>query len=349
MAGYQLMPRMLQNSTISKTSISEFTFSSYYPPYWFADACMILSGKGGSQSILNPVLSILVPLLSIFLVVRYFAPAFSSKLSMITGSSAEIKAPIKRKKENGKSFSFFDSIAKLITKPGAEHTGFIFTNKMTGRSRDYKMKVYPSLGYMIVFGFIMLFQKSGGLSNISTSGHMAPMLIFIIYLSSMFLSTALLQLPYSDKFKASWLFFVTPVSSPGMLISGAVKCIIVKFFIPFAIFITALGVVLQGPSIIPNMILGSVNVLAITTFIAYLLFRKIPFSTLQEGTAKGSTFIKSMSIMFGPIGFGVLHWLISGYIWVVILLIPVSLIIPYLLFDGIKKQSWSKLYPDLNI
>ncbi len=349
MAGYQLMPRMIQNSIISKTSISEFTFTSYYPPYWFADACLIFAGKGGNQSLLNPVLSVIVPLFSIFLVVRYFAPAFSRKLSMITGSSAEIKAPVKKNKDNKKTFSFFDTIAKFITKPGAERTGFIFTNKMTGRSRDYKMKVYPSLGYMVVFGLIMAFQKDGSFGNFASSDSVAPMLLFIIYLSSMFLSTALLQLPYTDKFKASWLFFVTPVSSPGLLISGAVKCILVKFFLPLVLFITALGIALQDPSIIPNMILGCVNVLAIATFIAYLSFRKIPFSSQQEGTAKGSTFIKSMAIMIAPVGFGILHWLISGYIWVVIVMLPVSLIIPYLLFDGIKKQSWSKLYPDLSI
>jgi len=346
MAGYQLMPRLIQSSTLSETSLSIVPFIRFYPAYWFAEACLTLAGKGfSSESMISVVLSVMVPLLSIWTVVRYFAPSFSRKLSMISAGSAEQSVSVKTQKDQNNSTSVLEKLAKWLTRTGAEYAGFIFTGRMISRSRDFKMKVYPSLGYLIVLGGILIFKNDMPSEMFSPEKRVMPSMLMIIYISSMFLTTALLQLQYSDKYKASWIFFITPVNTPGQVISGAVKCVLLFYFLPIVLLIFAMGIILQGPAALPNLLLGSVNVLAIATLISYIMVRKLPFSTQQEGTSGGSTFFRTMLLLIIPALFGLVHWLISGFYWVVLLLLLLSAIVPWLVFDEIKKLKWEKLYP----
>jgi len=342
MAAYQLLPKMMQSSTFANASITDIPFMQFYPPFWFADACMLLSGKGFSpESMMSLVLSIIIPLLSIWLVVRVFAPSFNRKLGMITGGTSEQSAPVKRL-DGSRKISLLERMAGFLTKSGAEHAGFIFAGRMMGRSRDFKMKVYPSIGYIVVFGFMMFFQGHS-FSVLPGSSKLALPLLMIIYISSMLLSTAMLQLPYTDKFKASWMFFVTPISKPGLIISGAVKCVMALFFVPLALALIVLGLVLQGPSILPNLLLGCLNVLVIGSVIAYIMVKQLPFSSAQEGAAGGSTFIRSMLLLILPVAFGLVQYFLSGFQWVILLLLLVTAVIPWLVFDEIKKRDWNQL------
>lgn len=346
MAGYQLMPRIIESSTLSNTSLSTLQYIRFYPPFWFAEASLALAGKGMSpEAMISVVLSVLVPFISIWLVVRYFAPSFSRKLSMISANSVEQSVSVKSKKANETKTTLIEKIAGFLTKAGAEYAGFVFTARMIGRSRDFKMRVYPSMGYLLVFGGIMFF-KNDVHAGIMTSGkQIMPSLLMIIYISSMFLTTAILQLQTSDKYKASWIFFITPVKTPGEIISGAIKCVLAFYFLPIVILIMILGLVLQGPFALPNLLLGAVNVMSIAILISYIMVKKLPFSYLQEATAGGSTFIRTMIMLIIPGVFGLVHWFISGYYWVVILLLLISSVVPWLLLDEIKKQKWEKLYP----
>ena len=350
MAGYQLMPRIIESSTLSNTSLSTLPYIRLFPPFWFAEASLALAGKGMSpEAIISVVLSVLVPFISIWLVVRYFAPSFSRKLSMISAGSVEQSVSVKSNKANETKTSLIEKIAKLLTRAGAEYAGFIFTARMISRSRDFKMRVYPSMGYLLVFGGIMFFKNDFNPGVLTSGKQIMPPLLMIIYISSMFLTTAILQLQTSEKHKASWIFFISPVKTPGEIISGAIKCILTFYFLPIVLLIMILGLVLQGPYALPNLLLGAVNVMSIAILISFIMVKKLPFSYLQEGTSGGSTFFRSIFILIIPGIFGLVHWLISGYFWVVILLLLISSVVPWLLLDEIKKQKWEKLYPkDLN-
>jgi len=342
MASYQIMPRMVQSSMLTHVSVSTLPYMQFYPPYWFADACMLLSGNGFSaESMMSLVLSLIIPLLSIWLVVRFFAPSFNKKLGMITGGTSEQSAPVKRL-EGTRRISLLERLAGWFTKPGAEFAGFMFAGRMIGRSRDFKMKVFPSIGYMIVFAGMMLFRDKS-FAGLANGEKVAPMLLMVIYMSSMLLSTAMIQLPYTDKYKASWLFFVAPIERPGFVISGAVKCVMILFFVPLAFALVVLGLVLQGPSVLPNLLLGCLNVLVIGSIIAYIMVKQLPFSTAQEGAAGGSTFIRSMLLLILPGAFGLVHYFLSGFQWVILLLLLITAVIPWLVFDEIKKRDWGSL------
>src|SRR4029078_12967130 len=103
-------------------------------------------------------------------------------------------------------------------------------------------------------------------------------IITALYFSSLLLSMAVTQLVYSEKYKAAWLYFITPVNVPGEIINGAVKAAIVKFFL-FFIFVLAIpGIALAGISFIPNLLLAVINQLVICYVLVYLGNKELPFA-----------------------------------------------------------------------
>jgi len=343
-AGYQILPRLRENSAIAHTSLKDLSYIQYYPPYWFADGCQALAKMDFSGSgLVSLILAILVPIVSIWVVIRFFAPSFNRKLSLITARTEEqSKAAVKTRKK----ISFFrpEKLAALFTKTGSEYMGFLFSWRMMGRSRDFKMKVYPSFGMILVIGIMFIFKApwSGSIASGSVNGMLIMMLAFV-YLSSLLLTAALTNLPYSEKYKASWIFYSAPVESPGKVICGAVKSVMVSIYFPIALILLVVGLVLSGPGILPNMLFGVINVLLIGAVNAYLTVRKLPFSSILDGSANGGTFLKSMLLMILLGVVGVIHWVISGYIWAVISLLLLSLLLIWIIFNEIKALSWDKL------
>src|SRR5436853_104505 len=81
----------------------------------------------------------------LYVVIKYLAPSFNNKLAMINSSdtATEQKRVVTTSVEK---HSYADLLSRIFTRGFAERMGFVFTWKMTSRSRDFKMKVYPSIG-----------------------------------------------------------------------------------------------------------------------------------------------------------------------------------------------------------
>lgn len=345
MAMYQLMPKIINNATIEKIDISSVKGIFLYPPYWFTRMVLVLKGNGETGDFIFLILAFIVPVASIWVVLKYMAPSFSRKMTLITSGAVEKQKSVKENKYAKHKAGFSEWIGRKVTGSGSEFAGFQLASKMVLRSKDFKLRVYPSIGYILVFVIIFLFNRSGSLFN-NDGNNVLPGFLFIIYMSSFVMTTAILQMPYSDKYKASWLFYISPVEKPGLLISGAVKCIVIYFFIPLFFVLSVLSFVLMGVSILPNLLLGFVNLITISTLLAYINVKSLPFSKLQIATSGGSGFIKSLILLVFPAVFGISHFLISGFFWVVIVFIFISMFVPWLIFDGIKNQSWERIKGD---
>jgi ABC-2 type transport system permease protein len=346
-AGYQIIPRI-----VSRLNLDDFTLASkpgiiYYPIYWFANSWNVLQSlQGTSSEIIMATAGFLLPLASLFIVIRYLAPAFNNKLAMINNSAA-IAAPqpatVKTVLKPG--FSYAEFLSKLFTRSHAEKMGFLFTWKMTARSRDFKMKVYPSIGYLIVYVVIMFMNnKRLSLAEIAEQETKGKVIIIsALYFTSLLLTMALNQIIYSEKYKASWIYYVTPVSKPGEVILGGAKAAIFKFYIPLVFFITVAGVVIVGPSILPNIMLGLFNELLIATLLVYIGNKMFPFSLHQNTSAKTGSFMRSLSVLFfsGIIAFG--HYLIYNSTPAVLLCAALSIIATWLMMGSVKNVSWEAI------
>ncbi len=284
--------------------------------------------------------------LVLWIVIRFLAPSFNQKLSLIsnTGSDVTPLVPLtaSTKKTKAKT-GFAEAVAKLITKAGAERAGFLFTWNMMARSRDFKMKVYPSIGYLIVYIFIMGFNaknlKLSDIQNQTSSGRI--ILVIALYFISLIVSMAITQLAYSDKYKAAWFYFITPVSVPGNILNGSVKAAITKFFLPAVFAVAIAGISLAGISFIPNLILAVVNQLVICYMLVYLGKRELPFSKSESIQGKSSNFLRSLFRMILPLSIAVIHYFIYTSLPLVIIVLLVSLAALWVIMDSVKKFSWA--------
>lgn len=345
-ASYQLVPRLVDKSVLTGYSINTFSFAWLIPPYWFARSWEYLyTGQITSPLIIYFLTSLIIPVLSIILVIRYFAPSFNQKLSMISGSEGNSMSSSTKQIHNTTS-GYLNILSQWFSEKGAERMSFLQTWKITSRSRDFKMKVYPGIGYLIVYIFIMFINnRKFSIANIQDQSKNSSKFLFlgIIYFSSLVLIMAMYQLIYSEKYKASWIYYVTPITHPGKLISGAIKSIILKFYIPIVFCITIAGVWVIGIAILPNLLLGLCNQLLITTFLAYLTIKQLPFSAQQSAQSKGSNFIRGLVSMLIPVMVAFGHFMVYGNLLLIGVFLLLSAGASWLMMDALKNKGWSQL------
>lgn len=344
--GYQIVPRLINKVAMEQYDISSNIWIWLVPSYWFAGAWQLLTSFQLTLSLVSSlILSIVIPLICIWVVIKYFAPSFNQKLSMISGSES---GPAPEKDIAGKKIKtnsgYLEFITNLFSEKGAEAMSFKQVWKITARSRDYKMKVYPSLGYLVVYLVMMILNnKNFSLADVQNqTGRGKIIFISVIYFSSLILIMAVNQLLYSEKYKAAWFLFTAPIEKPGRIISGAIKSMIAKFFLPLitVTFITA--VLIAGPKIIPNLLLGIFNELLIIFTIAYVSFKELPFAQVPNQASK-SNFIRGLASMIVPICIAGLHYMVYNIMPVIIILAILSGIASWLVIDAIKNKSWAAL------
>jgi ABC-2 type transport system permease protein len=341
--GYQLVPRLIDKVSIHGYDISSNNWIWLAPSYWFAGAWQLLAAFEVQPAwLIAFVLSVAVPVLSILVVVKYFAPSFNQKLSMIAGSSAEAAPKADAKKIVSTTSAYVTTLAKTFAAKGAERMAFLNCWKMTARSKEFKMKVYPSFGYLFVYIIIMLMNsKTLSLEDFrqqTTEGKI--LLVSVIYFSSFMLVTAISQIAYSDKFKAAWIYFVAPIQSPGELITGALKSAMLKFYVPIIIVVAIPAIWLGGVKVVPNLALGLFNELLICSLIAYISVRHLPFSVNQSTASKSGTFIRNLFMLLIPAIIGFAHYFIYDYTWVVSIVAVLSIIATWLVIGAVKNTTW---------
>jgi hypothetical protein len=345
-ASFQLLPRMLGQIENLSFHFSNSNWLILLPPYWFAAAWnVIYTLQGTLPEYIATACACILPFVSLWVVIRFLAPSFNRKLSLISNTGGDATPAVvssTQTKEKGKT-KFSGAIAKLVTKPGTERMGFLFSWYMMARSRDFKLKVYPSIGYFIVYIFI-LFLNSKNLSLRDVEQQTASGRVIIIaalYFISLVLSTAITQLAYTEKYKAAWMYFITPVNVPGNIINGGVKATIVKFFLPGILILIVPGIALTGVSFVPNLLLAIVNQLIICYVLVYLGYRDLPFSKMQSINVKTGNFMRNLFRMIIPFGIAILHYFIYTSIPLVTLALAVSGAALWLIVGSVNNFSWS--------
>lgn len=348
-AGFQLAPRMIDSDVLKSYDISDRNGIMALPTYWFAGAWQQLYAWDNTVKLwLCLALTLIVPVTSMWVVVKFFAPSFNRKLSMITGSTAEADSSTKQVVKNPSS-GYSRTLAKLLTKPGAERMGFLFSWKLMLRSRDFKMKVYPAIGYIIVvFAILILKNKKISFDDIAHQTKQGIMLsLMVIYFSSITISAALNQMTMHEKFKAAWIFFTTPVDKPGRIICGAVKAAIVQFFVPVILIIFVLLVSVAGPVVIPNILFGLANMLVVIGLSAYATNNKLPFSTPQQTNA-GSNLLRAFSVMILGAILAITHFFLYKITLVIYILTAMSFTAAWFIINSINNVSWKKVISKYN-
>ncbi|MEI6949339.1 hypothetical protein V9K67_19290 [Paraflavisolibacter sp. H34] len=339
--GSQLLPRGLDLLDVKNAHLAASPLWLLAPPYWFSAGWNVLHSLAGTPlEWAGSFLSIGAPATGLLVVVRYLAPAFNSKLALLgTGTATEGAKEPQAKATTGGWMAFF---GKLLTRSGAEKMGFLFTLRMIARSRDFRMKVYPSIGYFVVV-LVGMFYNLRQMSRGKENPDLTSIFILGIYVSNFVVLTAIHQVKYSEKYKAAWLFFVAPITRPGEVIRGSMKACLLLFYLPAALLLCGAGLALGGPQLLPDAFLGVMNQLLIISVLMYLQHRQLPFSLPDNANSKGDTILQSFLLLFISGIAGGLHYLLHGFPAVVLVLGLLSLGATWLMRDTIRQTTWKEL------
>ncbi|PKM93432.1 MAG: hypothetical protein CVU84_15720 [Firmicutes bacterium HGW-Firmicutes-1] len=263
--GYQLIGRVF--SIVNLELVYQPKWWQYFiPPIWFGGFFELIFNKNytGSLVVLS-MMSIIIPLIAIFIYIKLI-PTFENNLQKLNNNSAKSK-----KKRSG----LFSNLYKILIFNKEEKILFQFTTDMMKKERDFKLRVYPSIGFAIIFPIMIIFMQVGFKSVDSIS--MSKM-YFSIYLCAILIPTALMMIKHSTNYKGAWIFKVLPIESFAAILKGSLKAVIINLLTPIFVIQSFIFMFIFGVRIFPDLLLVFLNLL-VYIIICFCSFSKaLPFS-----------------------------------------------------------------------
>lgn len=280
--GAQLVSRIFNLSTLGL----EFATAWWHfllAPVWFGAPFELLGGGTGSRSvIILTALSVVVPAVMFAAYIRLM-PVFERSLQKLAEHGAEGR-------DNGR---FARMLSETVCRNKAEAMFFRFTWSMMKNEREFKLRVYPTIGFSLIFPFIFIFNQvwSGDLAGIRSSKS-----FLFIYYSALLLMTVVQMVRYSASYKGAWIYQVIPLPGKGLVYRGMLKAAVVKLLVPLFLLEAAVFIALLGSWIIADMVVVLLALL-LYAVICFLTFPKaLPFSEKYEAAQRkeftGSAFVQ---------------------------------------------------------
>lgn len=342
-AAYYTLPRLLTASMLNGINISDHKFLTLLPPVWLAALHELATNLSTANWVtyILAFIAIIAPFAALYLVVKVLAPGFNQKLSAISGSGED--GTVISSEGRGASRGFMNAIAKRVAPDPLENAGFKLTWLLSSRYRDFKVKVYPSFAYVpvyfVYFGFI---NGKGAIGDKWATLQSGNMYILLIYLTVFVLTTVLQHISMTEKYKASWIFYSTPIQNPGKVLAGMFKAVIIKYYLPYFLLIGVFSIVFWGPQVINDLILAFMVGIIYGLLIALFQVKGFPFSQPVNVKQTGKIFI-GMFILAIPAGLGFLHFWAAKWEIVIWISAAILTLVAAFALNQYKKESWESL------
>lgn len=264
MVGYQFLSRSFE--LVNLNIVIDFHWwSIFLIPMWFAAPYeLLLNGDRSVLTIAFSIFSIIMPIISVWIYIKLI-PTFERNLQKLLNTS-------KSKKE--KRSRLREALLGLICRTHEERAFYRFASLMIKQEREFKLKVYPSLGFAFIVPFIFMFNFTRG-ENINYSTSISYL---TIYFSMLVIPTAVFMLGHSGKYKAAWVYKIFPLKDYTDLKKGSIKAFLIKLYIPLYVVQSIVLCSLYGTRILPDL-LAILVVGCLYTVICYIGFgSSIPFT-----------------------------------------------------------------------
>ena len=342
-ASVYLLPRLFKKGDVANLSLLNYPWAKYVPSYWLA-SCWSWIGfpltlKGTAVC---SILAIALPVLCLYILIKWLSPQFSRRIAGIDAVDAENYKPQAGVKQKAPAV-FYKKLAYLFNRTDDARAGFMIAWLQTSRSRSFRTRVYPSFGFIPIYFIYIL--TTGNNSFKEQIAHLAdkPKFLILLYMSSFVMVSALTYLTMSDQYKAAWVYYSTPVATPGKVMAGALKAIWIKYFLPFFIAISVFTLYIWGTDTIADILLALVNVTLLISCIARVSFRHLPFSIMEQMKQGGGRIIKSFIVMSIPLSLGLAHYFALHMLWLKLLFLALSAIMLWLVVDSYANTSWENV------
>ncbi len=255
-------------------------------PVWFgAPFELVMNGMGNTYYIIFSSLALIVPIISIVLYVS-FMPSFEKNIQKLTNSSS------KGKKEHS---GILNVLSKMICSKGEERTFFNFALHMLKNERQFKLRIYPSLGLALVFPFLFIINnlRYEKLVDIASSKSYLN-----IYLCTIFVPMLVMSMKYSETYKGRWIYNALPLKNTAPIFKGTLKALVVRLLLPLYAVDSIIFVIIFGVRIIPDLILVLLTILMFTVVCFKATGKELPFSQPFEAAQQGNGIISIVLMIF---------------------------------------------------
>lgn len=341
---YQLLPRFYEMNDSKKIDFQTLSWKMFIPPYWFAEVTdFLMTFNMSPNKITSLMLTFLSVILGFIILIKYLAPEFNKRILSFSNSSENKKTQNQISKSKLSYYQIISKLAGLYIKNPLEKSVFQFVSKMMLRSRDFRLRFLPSIGYLIVFVLIFVISRlkseNSTIQNTDFFGKFP--ILMLIYMISVVPTNAFSQMKFSEKFKAAWIYYVTPNSKPGLIFSGTIKSILTLYYLPIVIIGILISAIIGDLYIFMNMILGFSNV--ILFFCLYVLTGelKLPFSGSVEMIQKGSFQFKMLIVLLLNIVLATIQYFVFHKFWILVIITIISITTVLLLMGRIQRIKWN--------
>ncbi|WP_226669781.1 hypothetical protein [Metabacillus litoralis] len=330
MVGYQLLVRSFEIIDLT-VSLEPQWWQVFIFPMWFgANMELIMNGVFQPFYLLFTALGILFPLLSILIYIKC-NPAFEQNLQKLTYHG---KAKEKTRNKLGQY------LLNVICRSHEEKTFFRFASLMMKNERDFKLKVYPSLGFSIVIPFIFILNGfSTDFNALATSKAYLS-----IYFSLIIVPTILILLKFSGKYKGAWIFRVAPIHSLKPLFTGTIKAFLINLYLPVYLILFVLFIALFGIRILPDLIVVFINTCLYSVICFAILKKSLPFSESFDEYNQNSNGAIIFGLMVIAALFAGLHFISTLFPYGIYLYVVLSLVFLRILWKWAFNITWEKIH-----
>jgi len=341
---YYLLPRLINISVLENIDLLKHWWAYALPPVWITalNELTMHPGRSGSLTGILAVIGFAVPLLGLWFVAKVLAPGFNRRLAVMATSDGNSNSAVNIKK--AAKFNLIEKLSNIVAPDPVENAGFRITWKMAARSREFKMKVYPAFAYVpVYFLYFALNGKGESVGDRVSKLQSGHYYVFLIYLCTFVLTTVLMNISMSAKYKAAWVYYALPIDQPGKILSGMFKAIVTLYFFPYCLVVGTVVVIVWGPAAINDVILAFLVSVIYGMLMALFMVKGLPFSRPVSNKQAGGRIVASILLLvfIGAIGFGhyeLMQW--ETAIWILIL--P-FLFFNWLMFHYYKKQTWDNI------
>lgn len=303
------------------------------PPLWYAAGFeWLLNGQAEPLYVVPALLGVVVPLVGV--AVGYLLmPAFERSLEKLGGADPRGRSKPARRLNR--------ALANLVCRDPEERAFYVFASSMLAGEREFKLKVYPSLGFSLVVPFLFLFSFAasgeGGLAGIDYRHGIGYL---NLYACAIMIPTLVLMIKYSGSFKGSWIYGSAPIRRIEAAFRGTLKALYIRLFLPLFVLESAIFVWLFGFRILPDLLVMAVVAALLLPLTLRFIDRDLPFS-LPFPTSDQNSGMRTLGAML-------LLGLIAGaHIAVKMMLPGYSVWILLVLMLGINGWIWrSTLLPN---
>ncbi|MBM6383574.1 MAG: hypothetical protein JSY10_06210 [Paenibacillus sp.] len=236
------------------------------PPVWYAAVYeWLFSGGGNAWLYTFSALAVVVPMISLVIYVKLM-PSFELYLEKMAHSGST----------SGRRKGSWDrTVARAFCRSGEEQACFRLSASMMRNEREFKLKVYPSIGLSFVLPYVFWFTQ---LQSSTWAELREGSFFYTLYIMLILVVSVIIMLKYSGQYKAFWTFRAAPIANENVLYKGALKAFMCNMFLPVFLLNAIVFAWTFGLRILPDLAVILLVGTALIPLTSKLLLRKPPFS-----------------------------------------------------------------------